>query len=99
MNRLRIAESVGDFAGDKDVATALREDKIKPILSAGRPLVLDFGGVEFATQSFIHALVSQLIRSDDFNALSLLTFENCTPSLRELIEIVADYSQEDMAGE
>src|SRR3712207_4538378 len=99
MIRLRIADAAGDFAGDKDIAKRLREEEIKPALSAGKQVVLDFERVEFATQSFIHALVSQMIRSEEFDALALLTFENCTPSLRALIEIVAEYSQEDVAGE
>jgi anti-anti-sigma regulatory factor len=99
MSRLRLSESVGDFAGDKDQAARLREEVLKPAVRSGESVVLDFEGVDLATQSFIHALISDLVRDDDLNALDVLTFENCNPSVRELIEIVADYSQEDVTDE
>jgi anti-anti-sigma regulatory factor len=99
VRRLRLSEFVGDFAGDKDAAARLREEELKPAVTAGQPVVLDFDGVSLATQSFIHALISDLVRADDLNALDLFTFENCNPSVRELIEIVAEYSQEEVVGD
>ena len=99
MTRIRLSEFVGDFAGDKDAAARLREQELKPAVASGESVVLDFSGVDLATQSFIHALISELVRADDLNALNLLTFENCNPSVRELIEIVAEYSQEDVTGD
>jgi hypothetical protein len=87
---------VGDFAGDKDVARGIREEKLEPAMLGGASVTLDFSGVELATQSFIHALISDLVRSPRFDALDLITFINCNPSVRELIEIVVEYSQEDV---
>jgi hypothetical protein len=57
-------------------------------------VVLDFSGVELATQSFIHALISALIRDDDLQALERLVFKGCNDAVATLISIVADYSQE-----
>lgn len=96
MTRVRLMEFVGDFAGDKDVAAELREEKLKPALASGKPVTLDFEDVNLATQSFIHALISDLVRSPDFDALDLLTFEHCNESVTELIEIVAEYSQDNL---
>jgi hypothetical protein len=95
---LRIADAIGDFAGDKDAAAAIRETKLKPAMASREPVTLDFAGVELATQSFIHALISELVRSSDFDALESITFENCSASVRELIEIVVEYSQEDVTA-
>lgn len=97
MIRVRLADSVGAFAGDKDQAAKLREESLKPAVNAGTPVVIDFADVELATQSFVHALISELVRNESLNALDLLVFENCNPSVREMIEIVSEYSQENVA--
>jgi anti-anti-sigma regulatory factor len=94
--RVVLAEAIGDFGGDKDEARAIRETTLAPATRAGEPVALDFAGVELVTQSFVHALVSDLVRSSEFDALELITFENCNPSVRELVEIVVEYSQEDV---
>ncbi len=100
MTRTVLADEVGgDFAGDKDVARSIRETTLEPALRAGEALALDFDRITLATQSFIHALISDLVRSRDFDALDLITFENCNESVRELIEIVVEYSQEDVTEE
>lgn len=99
MTVVRLMERVGDFAGDKDAAAEIRENELKPALRAGDSVELDFDGVELATQSFIHALISELVRSQDLEALELITFLNCTPTVRELIEIVVEYSQENTADD
>lgn len=96
MIHVRLVDSVGAFAGDKDQAARLREEMLKPAVSGGNEVTLDFSGVELATQSFIHALISELVRDESLNALTNLTFENCNASVREMIEIVAEYSQENV---
>jgi hypothetical protein len=94
--RVRLADSVGDFGGDKDIARDLRERVLEPAMVSDTSVVLDFSGVELVTQSFIHALISDLVRSTDYDALALLDFHGCNQSVRELIEIVVEYSQEDV---
>jgi hypothetical protein len=93
-----VAAVVGDFAGDKDTARAIRRDRLAPALERGEHVRLDFQGVELATQSFIHALVGELIRSEEFDALDLITFLNCNDSVKEMVEIVAEYTQEDVTS-
>jgi hypothetical protein len=35
------------------------------------------------------------VRSRAYDALDLMTFVNCSPSVREVVEIVVEYSQDD----
>ena len=60
-------------------------------------VILDFAGVDFVTQSFAHALLSAIVRKQP-TALERLRFDNCTNSVREIIEIVVQYSQEDLGA-
>lgn len=61
-DRVQIIGYTGAFAGDKDQARELREKYVVPALRARHELELDFGQVEVATQSFIHALISSPLR-------------------------------------
>jgi hypothetical protein len=93
--RLKLVDRTGSFAEDKDVARELRDREILPSLAgSSSPLVLDFSGVELATQSFIHALLSQAIRTHGPAALDRLTFKGCNRDIRTLVTVVSDYSQE-----
>lgn len=63
-NRIAIVDHAGSFGGDKDAAARLRERLLKPALKSGQEVVLDFRGVDYVTQSFIHALLSAVVRRD-----------------------------------
>jgi len=95
MKRILVSKHAGSFAGDKDAAALVRDSLLNPGLKQGGNVIIDFKGVDLATQSFIHALLSNIIRSDP-EALGRITFENCNSSVQELIEIVAEYSQEEL---
>lgn len=86
----------GSFAGDKEAAASLRDDVLRPGLAKGKSVTLDFEGVDFATQSFMHALLAQAVR-DNPASLDHIEFENCNEDIQALIEIVVDYAQEDFA--
>ena len=92
-----IAQKVGSFAENKDAARAARLDEIEPALRRGEDVEIEFAQVELATQSFIHALISAVIRTFGADILDHLTFANCNPSVKSLIEIVVEYSQDDVA--
>jgi len=83
----------GSFAGDKDAAARLREEVIRPALNRGEVVSLNFGHVEFATQSFVHALLAAIIREDP-SRLDRIEFQGCSSDVQSLIEIVVDYAQE-----
>ncbi len=89
-----IKEHVGDFGENKDVARDLRVQKIMPALKRGETVRLDFEGVSGATQSFIHALISEAIRKYGDDVYDRLLFLNCSEVVKEVVGIVADYMQE-----
>jgi len=85
---------VGEFAENKDVAKKLRIEEIMPILTKGSEVILDFEGVKGATQSFIHALISEPIRELKEVAFDNLIYKNINGDIREIISIVYRYMQE-----
>lgn len=94
MKTIKIFDVVGEFGENKDVARDLRTGQILPELEAGREITLDFEGVTSATQSFIHALISDPIRTRGADVLDKIVFKNCNETLKEIIGIVTDYMQE-----
>jgi len=90
---VRLEKIVGEFAENKDLARDIRKDKIVPALMANREIILDFGGVQAATQSFIHALISELMRDYGVEVLDKIAFKDCNETVQKIIEIVVDYMQ------
>lgn len=96
MIHILITDIAGDFAENKDAARTLREKTLRPALAAEEKIVLDFAGVGFATQSFIHALLSDLIRSIGPDILDFITFRGCNENVAGLISIVVEYTQDSL---
>jgi hypothetical protein len=96
---LKIADYTGDFAEDKDWAATIREQAIRVVLDRGDKIVLDFTGVSLATQSFVHALISDVLRSQGEGALKKIEFKGCVAGVRGIIETVVQYSLETMEDE
>lgn len=94
MKTVRLHELTGDFAGDKDVARNIRETELLPALREGGKIALDFAGVSGATQSFVHALISEAIRQHGGEALDRIEFKNCNETVRKVVTIVVEYTQE-----
>lgn len=93
MKIIKLLSKTGVFAENKDLARDIRINEITPILKKNDEITLDFNGVESATQSFIHALISELIREFGNEILDNIYFKNCNKSVREIINIVVDYMQ------
>lgn len=89
-----IISRTGPFAENKDVARDIRLNLIGPALEQGGEVVLNFEGVSGATQSFIHALMSELIRKYGDDIFDQLVFKNCGPVVQEVVQMVAEYMQE-----
>jgi hypothetical protein len=89
---ITIKPEAAGLAEDKDYAREIRLSEILPALDRGEHVVLDFAAVSFATQSFVHALVGEALKRHGETALELLEFKNCSKQLRDIIEIVVDYS-------
>ena len=62
MNRVTRIAVPGPVAEDKDRAKELREKRLLPALSEGRRVIVDFSAVATATQSFMHACLSEAVR-------------------------------------
>lgn len=89
-------ELVGAFAENKDIAKKIRLEILFPNLSQGREVILDFNGVGGATQSFIHALISDPIRELRDVAFEKLAYKNTNDDIQAVISIVYRYMQESL---
>jgi hypothetical protein len=94
MIQIRLFDRAGSFAEDKDLARNIRMEQIVPALNRHEEVVLDFKNVDSATQSFIHALISDLIRNYGSEVLDRIGFKSCNDTIRKIISIVVDYMQE-----
>ena len=90
---ISIFERVGATAVNKDIAKSIRLSEIIPRLDEGEKVILDFAGVDSANQSFIHALISDLIRNYGSGVLDKISFKNCNKTVQKIINIVVDYMQ------
>ena len=91
---IKIKEASGSFAENKDIARELRLKRIIPALERNQIVIIDFSDVTGATQSFMHALISDIIRIYGEEVLDNLRFKNCSPVVKEVVTIVTEYMQE-----
>jgi hypothetical protein len=99
MKRIPIREKAGAFAENKDVAREMRIRDILPALEAKEDVVIDFEGVDAVTQSFAHALISDVMRKFGGDALDRMAFKSCNDTVKKIINIVVDYMQEGLGAE
>lgn len=90
---IKIYDLVGSFAENKDIAKETRVNIILPNLEKKEKVILNFDKVTSTTQSFIHALISDVIRKKGIDILDLIDFKNCNETVKKIIEIVVDYMQ------
>lgn len=91
---IKMLKEVGVFGEDKDKAQELRENKILPALNKGEDVVLNFTGVKSVTQSFMHALISKVIRDKGIDVLQKIYFKECNDIVKEIVRIVTEYMQD-----
>lgn len=96
MKHIVIFERAGSFAENKDIAKDIRLLEIVPALANHEEVILDFNRVAAATQSFIHALISESLRTYGGDVLDHIAFKSCNESIQQIINIVADYMQNGM---
>lgn len=92
--KLIIKDHAGQFAENKDVARKLREGSIIPAIDSGDEVFLDFKGIDSSTQSFVHALISEVFQVYGEVCLEKFHFENCNNAVKSLIATVINYSLE-----
>lgn len=94
MTTVPIRARAGAFAENKDVARDIRLKELLPALERGEEVVLDFTGVDGATQSFVHALISDAMRRHGPLVLDRIAFKSCNDIVKKVVGIVVDYMQE-----
>lgn len=94
MKTIKLFDYVGSFAENKDKAKKIRTEELIPCLKNNEDITLDFGGIDATTQSFVHALISDLFRTYGEGVLNRVTFKNCNETVKKIIGIVSDYMQE-----
>ncbi len=99
MKLIIIFDRAGAFAENKDVARDIRVDELVPTLAKNEEVTLDFEKVEATTQSFIHALISDVLRKFGTDVLDRLAFKSCNSTIQQIVGIVVDYTQEGMGIE
>ena len=97
MKLIKIFDKAGPFAENKDIARDIRLQEILPALAAEEEIILDFQGVDAATQSFIHALISDVLRKYSMTVLDRISFKSCNETVCKIIMIVTDYMQEGLS--
>ena len=96
MEIIKMLELVGEFAENKDVAKDIRTKRLLPALKNDRAVTFDFEGVKGATQSFIHALVSDALRKFPDVVYDNVFYKNANEEIQEIITIVYRYMQESL---
>jgi mannitol-1-phosphate/altronate dehydrogenase len=94
MNYIIIKNEAGEFAENKDIAARLREEVLLPSLRQSQEITVDFTGVSGATQSFVHALVSEALREFSADVLDHIIFKGCNENIQQIVLMVTDYMQE-----
>ncbi len=90
---IKVYDKTGAFAGNKDIAKVIRLNELLPHIKTEENIILDFNMVETATQSFIHALISDVIRQEGISVLEKIYFKNCNETIKKIISIVTEYMQ------
>ncbi len=93
MITIKVKDEASEFAEDKDIAASIREEILRPALRRGEEVRIDFEEVTGATQSFVHAMISDLIRREGVDVLDKIEFSNCNKTVKYIIQIVVEYSQ------
>jgi hypothetical protein len=84
--------SESGFQEDKEYARDLRTSSVLPALEAGDSVQLDFSNVDYATQSFVHALIGEALKRYGVEILDRIEFHRCSDQLKSVIELVVNYS-------
>lgn len=99
MKTIIIFNKTGAFAENKDIARELRLQEIIPALEENEDVILDFEKVDAATQSFVHALISDVLRKFGDEVLDRISFKSCSNTVQKIIGIVVDYMQDGLGDE
>jgi hypothetical protein len=89
VKRIRVS---GPVAEDKDGAREMRTRQLLPALNRGESVVIDFSKVTTSTQSYVHAFISEAVRTYGEEVLETIEFRGCTDEIQQLVSTVIEYS-------
>lgn len=89
---VHVKAAVGGFAEDKDEAKRIHTETILPATREEGGVVIDFSEVKYSTQSFVHALIGEVLKRRGEAVLERLEFRACSPQVKSLVQLVVDYS-------
>lgn len=87
------------FAENKDEARELRTKLIIPGLDKNETILLDFSRARLTTQSFVHALIGEVLKRYGDKALDHIEFKGCNAQVQAIISLVVEYSLGDIQPE
>lgn len=96
---LSINNYFGRFADDKAAAIQYRDRHLLPAVDQGKCFVIDFGGVDSSTHSFLNALLASPIRRMGLLAYKRIRVVNAEKDIRETIDYVLDDNTSEGAGD
>lgn len=94
MEIIKMLELTGEFAENKDIAKNIRTSRLLPALEDNQAITFDFDGIKGATQSFIHALISDALRKFPDVVYDNVFYKNTNEEIQKIITIVYRYMQE-----
>ncbi len=94
MKEIAIFDRAGRDAENKDIGRDIRIKEILPALEKHEEVILNFARVETATQSFVHSLISDVMRKYRDDALERVSFKSCNDTIKQIIGIVVQYMQD-----
>lgn len=83
MINIDIFNKAGAFAENKDIARNIRIKELLPALNKGEEITLGFAKVDAAAQSFIHALISDILRKHGADVLDRIAFKSCNVTVKK----------------
>lgn len=84
--KLQLFSEFGSFAANGTIGNEFRVSKIEPFWQTHDKIILDFQGIHSMTDSFVNALVGNLVEAHPEDFKEKLKFQNCSPLVRSFIK-------------
>ena len=94
MKRIILKEFLKETELGSRYKGGLVREEIKPLLDKNEKVILDFQGIELATQSFLDEIFGIFVRAFGTDYIrGKLLIENVSPAIKKTINLVIAYSK------
>ena len=94
MKRIILKEFLKETELGSRYKGGLVREEIKPLLDKNEKVILDFQGIELATQSFLDEIFGIFVRAFGTDYIrGKLLIENVSPTIKKTINLVIAYSK------